>query len=188
MPEGTPLQQQAQKSSWETPRDLFDELWEEADGFDWDPCCSTDQYTAQRVLANNGTICVLDMFGVRDIGGAAVLVDGLAQPWRGKVFMNPPYGLALRKWVPRAVEMVKNGTAESVWALLPAKTDTQWWQKWVINSVCRVTEVDVFEAAVAGADATMDGLADEVRFLKGRLTFGGAPDPAGFASVVVVWR
>ena len=183
MPKGTSYIQPAQKSSWETPKDLFDALWEEADGFDCDPCCTPEQYTARRIMEHGTPVANgLDYKGVICIPPPGdgmeyhidvplrerVLIDGLAQPWHGKVFMNPPYGLALRKWVPRAVEMVKTGAAESVWALLPAKTDTQWFQAHVVP---RLLEAP-----------------GEVRFLKGRLTFGGAPDPAGFASVVVVWR
>ena len=50
MPKGTPYIQPAQKDSWETTKDLFDALWEEADGFDMDPCCTPEPYTAKRVL------------------------------------------------------------------------------------------------------------------------------------------
>jgi len=168
MPLGTPYIQPAQKNDWETPRDLFDALWEESDGLDFDPCCTPDQYTAKRVLEAGGTICVPDGLNAREVGGSRILVDGLAQPWHGKVFMNPLYGLALRKWVPKAVEEVRSDRCEFVKALLPSKTDTQWFQKYVVPLIHRDPR--------------------SVRFLKGRLTFAGAPAPAGFASVIVVWR
>ena len=48
--------------------------------------------------------------------------------------------------------------------LLPARTDTQWWHSYVIAH------------------------AAEVRFIKGRLKFGGSKNSAPFPSAVVVFR
>ena len=47
--------------------------------------------------------------------------DGLAQPWEGLVFMNPPYGRATRHWVERLAAH-GNGIA-----LVFARTDAAWW-------------------------------------------------------------
>lgn len=180
MPKGTSYIQPAQSQDWETPQDLFNSLWNEFGGFDMDPCCTPEQYTAIQVFSRGGTICVPDGFNAREVGGSRILVDGLTQPWHGKVFMNPPYGLALRKWVPKAVEEVRSGRVKLVVALLPSKTDTIWWQQYVLTSVRRYDDADY--------PAVVTGQANDVRFLKGRLTFGGAPDPAGFASAIVVWE
>ena len=181
MPKGTPYIQPAQKNDWETPRDLFDKLWDEADGYDMDPCCRVTDYTAQKVLQAGGT--ALTLRGRYTAAGWQEQGDGLTLPWHGKVFMNSPYGLALRKWVPKAVEEVRSGRVEFVTALLPSKTDTQWWQEYILR-IAYKSGPDGDRTYVGGTKAA----ASEVWFLKGRLTFGGAPDPAGFASVIVVWR
>jgi len=79
--------------------------------------------------------------------------------WRGKrVFCNPPYGPQLRKFLERAPE------AELAVFLIPARTDTRWFHEIVLPK------------------------AREIRFLKGRLKFGGAKNSAPFPSMVVVFR
>jgi phage N-6-adenine-methyltransferase len=52
--------------------------------------------------------------------------DGLKQEWTGRVFMNPPYGREIGKWVRKAYEESRKN-AESVVCLLPSRTDTSWW-------------------------------------------------------------
>jgi site-specific DNA-methyltransferase (adenine-specific) len=53
-------------------------------------------------------------------------------------------------------------TGTLVVGVLPARTDTRWWQRWVVGQ--------------------------EFRFLSGRLRFGGARSSAPFPSAVVVFR
>ncbi len=48
------------------------------------------------------------------------------QPWEGKVFINPPYGRSIGLWVRKAFEESARGAL--VVCLLPARTDTRWWQ------------------------------------------------------------
>lgn len=172
MPKGTPYIQPSQRQDWETPRELFDALWDAVDGFNLDPCCQFGQYTGERIILHGGTRYFPPGSDAPDH-----LIDGLAQPWFGKVYMNPPYGLVLRQWVPKAVSEVESGNAELVVALLPAKTDTKWWQEYVLRR-CR------WYPYMEPGDMTCD----EVRFIEGRLRFGGADSHAGFASAIVVWR
>lgn len=140
----------AESTEWETPPELFDRLWEEFEGFDLDPCCQFTDYTAERVVAS---------------GGLAYnpVVDGLANSWHGKVFMNPPYGPTVKLWVAKAFDEVACGNAELVVALLKATTDVKWWHEYVEGIVTP-------------------------RFIKGRLHFGGQEGPAPFPSVIIVWR
>jgi site-specific DNA-methyltransferase (adenine-specific) len=88
--------------------------------------------------------------------------DGLASlftEWRGRrVFCNPPYGPGLGKWLERGLE------AELAVFLVPARTDTRWFHDIVLPK------------------------AVEIRFLKGRLTFGDAVNPAPFPSMVVIFQ
>lgn len=87
--------------------------------------------------------------------------DGLAQSWAGeRVFMNPPYGREIGKWVKKAYEEAQAGAV--VVALLPARTDTAWWHRWVMR-------------------------AHVIRLVRGRLRFEGAENSAPFPSAVVVW-
>lgn len=88
--------------------------------------------------------------------------DGLRQPWAPETcFMNPPYGREIGKWVKKAFLEAQKGA--TVVCLLPARTDTAWWHEYVMRAA-------------------------EIRFVKGRLRFGGAANGAPFPSAVVVFR
>ena len=56
-------------------------------------------------------------------------VDGLSMPWCGCVFMNPPYGREIGKWVTKFLEEWNNGNVQNAILLVPVKTDTNWWYK-----------------------------------------------------------
>lgn len=47
--------------------------------------------------------------------------DGLAQPWEGRVWCNPPFGLQARRWLAKMAEH-DNGIA-----LVPARVETRAW-------------------------------------------------------------
>lgn len=87
--------------------------------------------------------------------------DGLQQKWEGVCWMNPPYGREIGKWVKKAAESAQEGA--TVACLLPARTDTRWWHDYVIPYA-------------------------EVRFLRGRLKFGGSKNSAPFPSALVIFR
>ena len=87
--------------------------------------------------------------------------DGLQQAWSGACWMNPPYGKTISSWVRKAYESSLAGA--TVVCLLPARTDTVWWHQFVQPYA-------------------------EVRFLKGRLKFGGLENSAPFASVIAIFR
>ncbi len=88
--------------------------------------------------------------------------DGLALLWHGNVFVNPPYGRALRLWTAKARTEVASGNARLVVGLLPARTDTRWWHQDVARSAA-------------------------VFFLRGRLSFGDSGQAAPFPSALAVW-
>ena len=83
--------------------------------------------------------------------------NGLARPWWGRVYMNPPYGDEIGQWVERLVTLDRAGTIEAGIALLPARTGTQWWKLLGECAIC---------------------------FIDGRLTFVGATSTAPFPSVL----
>lgn len=87
--------------------------------------------------------------------------DGLEQDWTGVCWCNPPYGREIEKWVKKAYISAIEGA--TVVMLLPARTDTRWFHDWIYGKT-------------------------EIRFIRGRLKFGGAEHGAPFPSMVVVFR
>ncbi len=88
--------------------------------------------------------------------------DGLKKPWAGRVFMNPPYGREVPAWITKVRKEWARGKVSELIALLPARTDTEW-----------------FNHLTADTDDAV------ICFLFGRLTFIGNNDPAPFPSMVV---
>jgi len=88
--------------------------------------------------------------------------NGLLLPWKGKVYMNPPYGRAIGQWTAKAAEEVAIGRASVVIGLIPARTDTTWWHR-----------------DVAGRA--------HVCLLRGRLAFGDGLQSAPFPSALIAW-
>lgn len=50
--------------------------------------------------------------------------DGLALPWQGRIWCNPPYGPATKKWL-RRMHKHRHGVA-----LVFARTDTEWYHQY----------------------------------------------------------
>ena len=91
-------------------------------------------------------------------------IDGLSRPWIGTIWCNPPYGRKISEWVRRAYISAQIGSATVV-MLLPARTDTRWFHDYIYNKPNT-----------------------EIRFIKGRLKFGGCKNSAPFPSMVVIFR
>lgn len=124
--------------NWATPQEFFDKL-NSVFNFTLDPCSDVENAKASKFFTKED--------------------DGLSQSWDGeRVFMNPPYGRGIGDWVKKASE-----TKGLVVCLVPARTDTKWWQDYVIRG---------------GAD---------ILFLAGRLKFGGSKNSAPFPSAVLVY-
>lgn len=137
-----------------TPQALFDELNEEF-GFTLDVCASD----------HNTKV---------DDGYFTVEEDGLTKDWRryalgGAVWMNPPYGRQIGKWIEKAHFTATSGA--TVVCLLPARTDTRWFHEFIWDE-----------------DAHRPYDRVEIRLLKGRVKFGNAKTGAPFPSMVVIFR
>lgn len=89
------------------------------------------------------------------------VTDGLYRDWETRVFLNPPYGREITKWLRKAYSESQKG--KLVVCLLPSRTDTKWWHDYCMQ-------------------------ADEIRFLRGRLKFGNSKNSAPFPSAVVIFR
>lgn len=87
--------------------------------------------------------------------------NGLSANWTGVCWMNPPYGRVIGDWIRKAYESSLTGA--TVVCLIPARTDTRYFHDYCLPY-------------------------GEIRFVKGRLKFGGCEDSAPFPSMVVVFR
>jgi phage N-6-adenine-methyltransferase len=101
----------SERSEYETPQTLFDQL-NRRYHFRLDPCCTK-------------TNCKCPTGFTRE-------EDGLSRDWYPylSIFMNPPYGRRITgKWVKKAYHESQNGCV--VVCLLPARTDTIWFHEYV---------------------------------------------------------
>lgn len=124
---------------WATPQEFFDAL-DKLFHFTLDVCALPDNAKCERYFTPEQ--------------------NGLAQEWSGVCWMNPPYGREIKYWVEKAYRYGKAGV--TVVCLLPARTDTQWWQAYCTKG--------------------------EIYFVPGRLKFGNATASAPFPSAVVCFR
>lgn len=124
------------RQDWATPQSLFAKLNRELGPFTLDAAASPENAKCERFYVD----------------------DSLAQPWTGRVWLNPPYGRDLGRWIGKAIASARAGAA--VVMLLPARTGTRWF-------------VELQKASA------------EIRFLPGRVIFEGG-GRAPFDSMVAV--
>jgi phage N-6-adenine-methyltransferase len=125
------------ESEWPTPPHIIAATVETLGTIDLDPCAS-----------EAGRVPAAAFHTVDD--------DGLAQPWTGRVYMNPPYGRVIGDWTSKLAAEYAAGNVTSFVALVPARTDTEWFQDLADSTLC---------------------------FIRGRLRFGDAGAGAPFPSV-----
>lgn len=94
--------------------------------------------------------------------------NALVFRWPAICWLNPPYSRC-REFVAKAAEEASKGS--TVVCLVPSRTDTRWWHEYVWDREKHQPRAGV-----------------EVRFVKGRLKFGGAENGAPFPSVVIIFR
>jgi phage N-6-adenine-methyltransferase len=124
---------------WATPQHFFDQVAARFGPFDIDVCASAGNAKAPKFYTREQ--------------------DGLMQEWRGRCWMNPPYGRAIGAWVRKAYESSLSGCV--CVCLLPARTDTAWWHDFVVRG--------------------------SVEFIRGRLKFGASKVSAPFPNALVVF-
>lgn len=137
-------------STWTTPPDFFEELNKEFN-FTLDAAALESSAVVPNYLGPDHEL--------------ASQRDALTCNWReasggGWIFLNPPYGRSIKDFMSKADAEVKAGA--KVIALVPARTDTNWWHNSVIHY--------------------------EIRFIKGRLKFGGSKNSAPFPSALVIMK
>lgn len=130
---------------------------------------SVEWYTPPRVFTALGLRFDLDPCA--PVGGVPWLPadrhysktdDGLSRPWRGRVWLNPPYGTQTVEWIER---LARHGNGI---ALVFARTDTGWAQQ-----------------AIGSADAVCL-IAGRLSFIAGHER-GGKGHNAAAASMLLAW-
>ncbi len=102
----------SKSDEWETPQELFDELNKEFN-FTLDPCATDENHKCEKYYT--------------------IKEDGLIQDWSGEVvFVNPPYGRAIKMWVKKCHDEYMNNNIIIV-MLIPARTDTIWQHKYIFK-------------------------------------------------------
>lgn len=127
-----------ERDDWRTPRDLFSMLNDEF------------HFTLDAASTDENALCA-QHFTEKE--------NGLAQRWCGSVWLNPPYGKELPKWLKKASETKEGGV---VVCLVPARTETRWWHDYARK-------------------------ATEIRFFKGRLHFDDEKGAAPFGSALLIF-
>ena len=128
------------RDDWETPQVLFDELDEEFH-FTLDAAATVENAKCEK------------FFTIEE--------DGLTQDWSGVVWLNPPYGRGVDKWIAKARNESLRGC--TVVILTFSRTDTRWFHDYVYHQA-------------------------ELRFLKGRLKFVGGKYSSPFPSMLIIFR
>lgn len=126
-----------------TPREIIDAVIECMGAIDLDPCSNSYE---------NPNVPAEFHFTQAD--------DGLSRHWAGRVYMNPPYGREIGKWVEKLCSEYELGNVTEAIALVPARTDTDWF------------------------DRLIDGYRPQC-FVHGRLVFIGNDNSAPFPSAIV---
>lgn len=124
----------------DTPPEFFAPVSDAVGGFDLDPCASETSDLATENIRLSG---------------------GLARPWYGKVFLNPPYS-EVAEWMAYARYEAEHGHTDLIVGLVFARTGTQWFHRHAAN-------------------------ADALCFIEGRLSFGAQENSAPAPSLVPIW-
>lgn len=130
----------SKSKEWTTPQIIIDKTIQLFGEIDLDPCSNPDfpNIPAQRHFEKKE--------------------DGLSRDWFGRIYMNPPYGSEIKKWIFYLAEQFEGGNVNEAIALVPSRTDTEWFRRLKAYLRC---------------------------FIWGRLRFGVGENSAPFPSMVV---
>lgn len=95
------------RGDWETPRFLFD-CYNSFHNFTLDAAADDDNHLCK------------EYFAKRD--------NALTKSWKGRVWLNPPYGRGMKDFIKKALQEGKLKHYDILTMLLPARTDTKWFQ------------------------------------------------------------
>ena len=113
---------QSDQNDWRTPRKFLIAARAVLGGIDLDPASS---------LEANETVEAARFFTEDE--------DGLAQPWKGRVWLNPPYGGNARLFVERLIREYEVGNVTAAITLVNSHpTETAWFQQLFRHTICFV--------------------------------------------------
>ena len=146
------------KDDWGTPKLLFQKLHDEFN-FCVDVCANKETALLDQWIGPGSKY--EDALG--EWKSACQLPHSVKRYYSHSYFMNPPYSNVAEFMKRMAIEMASNKSVRGV-ALVASRTDTKWFHDYVLPS------------------------ASEIRFIKGRVQFAGAPSSAPFPSMIVVYN
>ena len=146
------------KDDWGTPKLLFQKLHDEFN-FCVDVCANKETALLDQWIGPGSKY--EDALG--EWKSACQLPHSVKRYYSHSYFMNPPYSDVAEFMKRMAIEMASNKSVRGV-ALVASRTDTKWFHDYVLPS------------------------ASEIRFIKGRVQFAGAPSSAPFPSMIVVYN
>jgi hypothetical protein len=126
---------------WYTPREIVNAVLKLMGSIELDPC--SNSHETPKVPAST-------RYTKDD--------DGLSLPWKGKTYLNPPYGSEIGIWTNKLIEAYESGDVEEAVALLPGRIDTNWFNPLYEYRIC---------------------------IIKGRVQFENSPHHAPFPCVLV---
>ena len=134
----------SEKMDWATPWKLFDGISREF-GFVLDAAASVENAKCTRFITEE--------------------MNAFEQSWHsiaegGAVWLNPPYGRGIDRWLAKAYQEAQAGCCVVV--LTFSRTDTQWWHDYAMKCA-------------------------EIRLLAGRIKFAGAKNTAPAPSCLLVF-
>ncbi len=148
---------------WGTPQRLFDKLNDEFH-FTVDVCATPENSKCEKFYTRRETCIACGGTGVIQRGnnelGECFMCDGLLRSWEHEtVWMNPPYGKEIVEWMEKAAM-----ADATVVCLIPTRTNAPWWHDYVMR-------------------------ADEIRFIRKKVSFEGVKDGVAFTGhAIVVFR
>ena len=96
---------------WYTPTEVLEPVIQVFGAIDLDPC--SNSHEAPSVPA--------DAHYTKDD-------NGLVRDWRGRVFMNPPYGKETRVWAEKLLAEIDADRVQEAIVLVAARVETQWFR------------------------------------------------------------
>ena len=101
----------SKSDEWETPQEIFDDL-NSVFNFTLDPCSTHSNHKCGKYYT--------------------MVDDGLSKSWKGeRVFVNPPYGRAIRHWAGKCFYESKHA---DIVILMPARTDTSYQHSFIFKA------------------------------------------------------
>ncbi len=109
------------RNHWQTPQTIIEHAVAALGRIDLDPCSTSK---------NDPHVPAAQHLVPED--------NSLEQPWQGRVWLNPPFGRAITPWIEKVCVEYEHGGVTAAIVLVPARTDTNWWQYLTAYPYCAI--------------------------------------------------